>query len=256
MPLLNLPSDVLKNVANFIPAYDAINYANISKKTKDVLNLAIFDDTYSHQLTDQQWTGGYVDGDQERIWFRFMPLLLKNQIHTVQFTCIFRDQGWGNQKGQLYIREDKNRNNYLGDIIARSPIAKHDETILKLSFQPKPDKNYTMCYTVGGGGGHELFVKNPCIRQLLYNNDGIVDVGNKFNHKSIAPVVNNNFGSKMMIGIIDSLIRCIENDLDQDAGLASSFISVGFDTTNICELRAMKKFLINLIEFRGESISE
>ena len=168
-----IPSGITKQIASFLHPKDALAFASTSKKMKKDLGLKMTV-TSSYGLTNQKWTSGYgYDGNMERIWFRCIPLS-QIQIHTIQFMCDYKDQGWGNRKGELYIREDKSQNNYDGNIVARSPIAEHHETALKLSFQPKSGKKYTMCYQIGGGGGHVLYVNNPCFRQLLYTDEEIV----------------------------------------------------------------------------------
>ena len=167
---LQLPSGIKQFITSFLNPEDALAFATTSMNIKEDLGLRVTNNSYG--LTNQNWYGGYADGHMERIWFRCIPIS-QVQIHTIQFVCDFKDQGWGNRKGRLYIREDKSKNNYDGTIVARSLIAEHHKTSLKLTFQPKPGKNYTMCYEVGGGGGHELIVKNPCFRQLLYCDEGV-----------------------------------------------------------------------------------
>jgi hypothetical protein len=247
-----LPGDIHTDIASYLLPLEALNFAKTCSRIHNDLSFTVFEDSYSHQreLQDQHWYGPYVDG--ERTWFRFMPMLLDSyRIHTIRFECDYVDQGWGNRKSKLYIREDKNESDYKGDVMTESGIAEHHETHLSMEFQPKPGKNYTMCFYVGGGGGHELFVRNSRIRLLLYHCDPILAaVGTKFKREEVAPMINFGFGMKMLLAVIDSLIGGIEDGRKGDEGVMSVLASVGFETSNIHELKAMKQFLSLLHQFR------
>lgn len=236
-------------ITGFLSPVEALNFAATSKTIKADLDLAIIDDTFSHpQLTDQHWSGSYDRGGETQIWFRFTPCLFQDRIHSIRFIADCVDQGWGNRKSRLSIHEeDENVDHRVGKCVATSHLLEHHSTSVKFEFQPKSDKNYLMCYTVGGGGGHELFVKNPQIRVLTQNSKGIGRVTSIFQDKDIQLILNTSFGVNMMLGIVDSLKNSIEREQEQDEHLASRFSSIGVDTTDKMMLNGMKDFLTEII---------
>ena len=160
-------------IGSFLCTDEALNLAKTSRTIHINLGLRTFDGFIHHGLTNQHWRGLSFEGDQdERIWFSFMSLLkgvTQHLIHTIRFECDFYDWGLSTGNGRLYVREEKNKSNFQGDIVVSSPFAGYQESHLVLQFYPKPGKRYTMCFVVGGEN-MELFVKNPRIRLLLYDN--------------------------------------------------------------------------------------
>ncbi len=236
----------------FLQPQDALSLSSTSKGMRKSLDLAILNDTFSHEehLKDQRWYGRREDGGLEKTWFRFMPLfLVQDKVHTVRFSCEYKDQGWGNRKSRLFIREDKNGDNYQGDIVASTPIAEHHATNVTLEFQPRPGKNYTMCFVVGGGGGHELFVRNARISTLVYGRT-IASIASLFQKNELVPLLNNQFGAAMMKSSIDSLIGSLDRGEEQDESISSCFTDIGVDTTKKDILEAMKDFITMYLEFK------
>jgi len=237
---------------------EALNLSSTSKQMSENVDLAKFNDTFSFQdereLTDMHWSGPRSTGHEERIWFRFMPLILgDDRVHTIQFKCQFKDQGWGNRKGKLYVREDKNPSNFQGEVVAQTPIAEHHKMNVTLEFQPKTGKNYTMCFVVGGGGGHELFVYNPCILTLVYGRK-IATVAAQFQKKSLKPILKNPFVVGLMKTTIASLIRSLDCGEQQDEDLASCFTKIGFDTTKKDILETIMDFVDTCVEFQSSAL--
>ncbi len=251
-----LPQEIHKKIGMFLKPEDALDLSSTSKHMREGIDLAPLNDTFSHkeQLKDQHWYGGYADGDREKIWFRFMPLFLQDKVHTIKFTCEFKDQGWGNRKSRLYIREDKNDGNHQGEVIAETPIAEHHATNVTLEFQPRPGKNYTMCFVVGGGGGHELFVRNARILTLVYGRT-IANIASLFQKNALVPLVNNQFGVAMMKSSIDILIRSLDRGEEQDESLSSCFTDIGIDTTKKDILKAIKNFITLYLDFKSLNLS-
>lgn len=257
MIIIQLNSDLKKRIADYLCASDAIWFSQTCKSIHHDLDFQTMIDVYSYSryLTrEHHWRPtDYHEGDTERIWFRLFPIVLKNPIHTIRFTCYVRDQGWGNRKGKLYIRQDKNENNYKGDIIAESPLVDHEDRDISFQFSPEPGMKYTMCYVIGGGGGHELYVRDPEVQILYYHNRGIVDAANMLRKKDIAPIRESKFGLKLLIGAVERLIQDNKSGLKmpKDDALADSLAHVGLDPYNIDQLNAMMKFLASLEAFRN-----
>jgi hypothetical protein len=248
-----LPKDMYTKIADYLDCpEDALALGRTCKQIKDDLNLAILDDTYSNQLSNQHWIDGVVS--VETVWFKFLHILPYNQVHTVQFRCKFKDQGWGNRKGTLGIKEDDiDGSNDSHKCVASSPTAEHHETDLILEFQPKPGHTYTMFRYVGQGGGHQLFVTNPSIRLLTYNREFVQNAKTFQNDLSL---VQSNFGIQMVIANIDFLLKGVESGEDQDSNLVSPFTSVGIDTSNVDKLNSIKIFFTMLLDFQIQRGSE
>lgn len=238
--LLSIGPDIKKRITDYLGPEDAISFSRTCKIVHDDLDLKILTDVYSYSkhldAVEQNFRPlDYHEGDKERIWFRFFPIVLKNPIHTIKFTCYAKDQGWGNRKGRIYVRQDKNENNYQGDIVAESPLLDHEEMYVSLQFRPEYEKKYTLCYVIGGGGGHELYVKYPKVYTLFYHNNGIVDTANIFRAKDVVPLRNSNFGVKMLIGVVDRLIQDCKHqeatmDIDADAHSPGAGVVLEEDT--------------------------
>ena len=160
------PVEVYHNIADFLEPNDALKYAITCRTIKSALNLVVFHDTHD-LLGDQQWNGphGFCPS---KMWFRFNPSTLVHTVHSIRFKCEFKDQGWGNRKGSLFIREHDTPGDE-GEIVASSPVAEHDSTSCTLEFKPKPEKQYSMWYNVGSDGGHELYVFNPSLKFCIYD---------------------------------------------------------------------------------------
>ncbi len=269
--LQNINSDIKKRVADYLSPEDAINLSKTCQEIHKDLDLKIMTDVYSyfkHLKKEHHFVPTYHEGGEEKIWFRFFPLLLTNPIHTMKFTCQAKDQGWGNRKGILYVRQDKNENNYKGDIVAHSHTLEHHDTDVSLQFRPNPGQKYTLCYVVGGGGGHEMYIKNPVVQILYYQSNHMVDVANMLRKKDIAALRDSTFGVRMLTGVVDRLIQDnnkkieisgkemnsedvdVEMKEEVEDTLASSLSSIGIDPQNNELLRATKQFLELWLAFK------
>lgn len=251
-----LPQEIHKRITLFLKTHEALALSSSSKRMKTNIDMAVLHDTFSHtkDMTNLHKVGPYHDS--ERIWFRFMPLLLQDHIHTIQFVATWRDQGWGNRKSVLYIYEDKNEHNHQGKVVARSPTAEHHETTVKMQFQPKPGKNYTMCYCVGGGGGHELFVTNPRILTLVFG-CSLITIAAQFQKNNLVPMLTTDtqFVTGMMRSCVELLMKSMDRGEEPDQGLSSCFTDIGLDVTKRDILESIKIFLTLCVEFQSRQSS-
>lgn len=109
-----------------------------------------------------------------------------NNVHSIQLTGKWRDQGHGNRKGRLYLffinRETNDTTEVLVRDVKRLPLASHSNVDINFTIyndksftysddSPREvnptlpllkDNNYSvkLRYIVGGGGGHRLYVEN------------------------------------------------------------------------------------------------
>lgn len=151
----DLPSDLLKKIGSYCPADSAVCLSRLSKGLHEVLSLSTAE--WELWRNERHWLGGYRD---VRTFVEPIPIVLpRHLVQSVRLCCTWKDQTWGNRKGVLFVStSDK----HLTDdsIVAQSGIAEHTETALKIEFHPKEGENYYLWRYVGGGGGHELKVRN------------------------------------------------------------------------------------------------
>ena len=112
-----------------------------------------------------------------------IPLLFSDKIkHSIKITCKWKDQGYGNRKGRMFVIRNKKVTTSLqhddlsgtGEIIYASPIVKHYDSILKTEFTPMSNSSavnndtYSIWCHVGQREGHTLDIKNLSIRYLVH----------------------------------------------------------------------------------------
>ena len=129
------------------------------------------------QEADQHWRGpsGVYTA------FCWQPLELQSHVsrlHTAYVACAWRDQGWGNQKGMLsvVVGEDGvapgDYKPWPSCVVAGREPAPHPWSSLRLAFKPEADvatggwRPHRLFVRVGGGGGHELRVRDLVLREL------------------------------------------------------------------------------------------
>jgi len=108
-------------------------------------------------------------------------------VHSVIIKYRWRDQGWGNRKGTLFVvkNDGKAPNDYAAPnpkfVIAQSKdVAQHEWSTALLSFRPErlevsddhPNREpfactYHLWERTGGGGGHSLYISDLEIRCLI-----------------------------------------------------------------------------------------
>ena len=101
------------------------------------------------------------------LWME-IPLLLQEKIHSMRLNANWRDQGWGNRKGEVFITTTSITPFRQDDIVVKSGIAEHRSRQLYLEFKPQPGKKYYLMYKVGGGGGHSLHVSDVNLTFMIH----------------------------------------------------------------------------------------
>uniref|UniRef100_A0A7S2MNQ0 Uncharacterized protein n=1 Tax=Helicotheca tamesis TaxID=374047 RepID=A0A7S2MNQ0_9STRA len=178
-----------KYVLSFLTAKDALSYATTSKTNKAASCLGILDpislppeQTSPGSMKDStvHWDmrSNYHHGDRP-VLYREIHIPMVNRTHSVQLSCTWKDQGWGYRKGRLYVLCAENCLEGTPKVFCAKDIvchttndAEHDWRPLRLEFQPEEGKRYFIWFKVGGGGGHELFVKDLKQQDLIYDNFG------------------------------------------------------------------------------------
>jgi len=116
--------------------------------------------------------------NQSYKWFSiYVPVAALN-IKSIVFTGSWKDQGWGYRKGKLSIVSSAA--GFPEGIVSSVEVAPHDWESFKLEFTPtlfhhyhdncieEGSDQYELWYRVGGGGGHELFIKDLSITITKY----------------------------------------------------------------------------------------
>jgi hypothetical protein len=90
-------------------------------------------------------------------------------ISSLAATLEYKDQGWGNMKGQVYIRlRDKNG---VTKCEVGSEVAGHDWSKAEMKYEKDDDivkllskgDHYQILYNIGGGGGHSFYMREFCL---------------------------------------------------------------------------------------------
>lgn len=82
---------------------------------------------------------------------------------------VWRDQGWGNRKGQVLVIA-KSKDGAIRVVYA-SKLAPHSRQKLRIGIQPQDDETYHLCYKVGDGGAHEINLYGIQLNALVYDDD-------------------------------------------------------------------------------------
>ena len=229
--LLHLPLELKRRVASFLKASEAINMARSCRTLHTNLSLA--------RLERPLFTAFGRQGDVRtgEHWYRAFRLpVLNRRVHSMDLRFFWRDQGWGNRKTKTCVvgypasASSEIPNEFAsfpfrgGRVVASSPdCAEHHETRLKLSFNPVENEVYHLWYKVGGGGGHEMQLREGCLRTVIFD-----DVFRNFtrNYRILceegvlcreveretrrAPLDNNLFFPRMLIRVSRALRRQLQ----------------------------------------------
>jgi hypothetical protein len=84
----------------------------------------------------------------------------------MEFRFAWNDQGWGNRKGRLYVALIRDGTAVAWKCLQKG-VAPHHEEKLSIHItdddvctESLPGDQLAIYFHVGGGGGHELFVKD------------------------------------------------------------------------------------------------
>lgn len=156
-----LPELVLESIAAFLAPEEVVQLARTCKRLYSALpRIMVFfgEDFHIHGPRGGHWAPElYFDGP-------VLPSLVKKLMLSVEW----KDQGWGNRKGEIFVSLVRGR---LEQIVAerRGPlgIAPHEWSSSavelkedKVVTEAKQGDFYRFTRNAGGGGGHQLIVKN------------------------------------------------------------------------------------------------
>jgi hypothetical protein len=223
----SIPVDVKRQIASFLSLNEVISVSSTCKHMRNDLDVAILKDDISHPTIHQNRQWYVMDDNFHPFVMKLTPILFHDRAHTVIFECDWKDQGWGNRKGQLIIlpfeavSNDAVIHSGSSEVLKkaiRSPIAEHHAQNLKLSFIPEPGQNYSIWYRVGGGGGHSLIVQDARIKLAMYGRTE-AEIASKI-YMEVQPT--NRYTLSLVMAVAESLIGTLEREEDPDVTLMSS----------------------------------
>lgn len=159
--IVQLPELVLQRIADFLAPEDIARLAQTCKRLHATLPhfMVIYGKDFHIRGPDGgHWAPEpYFDGPT-----------LTARVRRLTMSVVWKDQGWGNQKGEIFLSLMRGRPSEV-IVEKRKPlgIAPHkqekataelrDHTIVTLA---QPGDYYRFTRNAGGGGGHQLSVKN------------------------------------------------------------------------------------------------
>ena len=172
--LSNLSKELKRIIASNLGTHDVRSFSMAGKSIHSDLALSTATPSFRFNC-QEQWYGLNDTGDAPRC-YRPIPILFPGRTHSIRIQCDWRDQGWGNRRGRLYILAHNkntvpgNRTFANGASVVISPLAEHFETKCTLCFSPHADLVYTTWFSVGGGRIHKLSVRNITVTALIFDN--------------------------------------------------------------------------------------
>lgn len=178
-PIESLPQDVLERTGSFLDDRCLGMFSACSKFFRRKFPITRLERPTS--IENLQLTGAYGNGDD---FFETLTIPMAfpcRTTRTVRFSCVWRDQGWGNRKGRVAIiasrtddtmpgRIPESDLNVHGQLVSyTSEVAGHHAENLVLTFCPKPNEKYTLYMKAGGGGGHQLHLEQVLVHRVIFD---------------------------------------------------------------------------------------
>ena len=160
-----LLKDLTETIASFLCPVDALALDASGSATRCVVV-----ERNRHFATNQVFTVS------EHRAHRLLTVPLggaRTRVHTVGITLFWRDQGWGNRKGKVWVLRERDRapNDHgisSEDVRCMKGPAPHAVAHEYMAFRPRAGEEYDFWYSVGGGGGHRLYIYNLGLHRLRY----------------------------------------------------------------------------------------
>ncbi|GKY90847.1 hypothetical protein MPSEU_000057500 [Mayamaea pseudoterrestris] len=227
-PLLDLPEELLVKSCSFLSAHDAVSLSRTCRNLHSQFHLALLSPIPVFERLG--WMGHPTSGEQRQKSIRLGTEMLERHVQAVRFEFIWRDQGWGHQKGQVWIiaksikddKTHKDESNFNGGrIVYESGVAPHANATEVVWFTPIPGEEYHLWYKVGSGGGHSLHLENGKL-QVFVRDDANWNIRTNYSgllQADLIPIVKDipTLYPRMLMTLIESLIRQQEQGENVDA---------------------------------------
>lgn len=158
-------------IAGYLPPLDAINFSHTARKLQSQLSFTVA----RHRILR---SFNRHDRNADRHYGFQIPIASHVAVHSILVSMDWKDQGWGNRKGRVFVvGEEKDRAHDRsvqgqslfggGRVIFSSGIAPHILEHLSFTFKARENESYHLWYVVGGGGGHSLRLTNVSVQALV-----------------------------------------------------------------------------------------
>ena len=171
------PDIVLLHLAQFLCPEDTARLAQTCQHLYSILPRYLVIHGKDFHVDGPSYNHSVKYGSPPEIYFDGPPLI--STVKKLTFSVEWKDQGWGNLKGEIFVQLMRPQDhNVAPKMIAEKSqifgIAKHnwdivktvleDDLVLKLAQE---GDFFRFMRNIGGGGGHELYVKNFRVEALL-----------------------------------------------------------------------------------------
>ena len=182
LSILTIPTILNQIICTFLEPKDVANLCRTCKPLWQQLSLMTLSPPFL-LIPFCTWEGDSTAGDIPRKVIR-IPVL-KGCTHTIRLSCRWKDQGFGETKGKLYVVSrpltqstsssspstvvhGRPSSSYprdrcffeRGRVVCESSNAPHQMDTLDLTFSPKNHETYYLFEKAGSGGSHLLYVEN------------------------------------------------------------------------------------------------
>ena len=170
---------VLRNIIKFLHPEDVVRLGRTSRHMHAMMPQVI--------LTTELWKGPdfHIFGPGGGHWvpeLYFDGPILRSIVKELQVSVVWKDQGWGNRKGEIYMMLMRPAADEEGEPVKIAKyqrlvgIAEHFEkeaqNVIRADHpvvaKAKAGDFYRFMRNAGGGGGHELEGKNFRVKATVY----------------------------------------------------------------------------------------
>jgi hypothetical protein len=173
-PIVSLPAELTRRTVSYLCPQDAFQLSQTCKNLHSSLSLRLLRN--SRLLFTRHISSGDYTGDREVPFVRIPRL--SRRVHSVTLTFRWRDQGWGNRKGQVWVVGRYRHAPVVPDqrfqggrIVCESRIAPHGTEDCKMTVLPMEGELYQLWYRVGGGGGHQLMLSEGRLLTVMFDDE-------------------------------------------------------------------------------------
>ena len=183
----SIPRLVYFHLILFLPPRDAVN---LSRCSRSLYHSIPFVDLKPPQSLDNgSWDGEIENGDDFVLCYP-LPVWSTSRVHSILFSCQWRDQGWGNRKSRLAVvafsqsmfvaeqdqipfRIDRHHLWGGGRLVYITPTdAPHGVQSLRFALPCPREKEVYMLYNrAGGGGGHQIRISDVTLQTFIFDNE-------------------------------------------------------------------------------------
>ena len=171
--LCTTPDLILLKIVEFLPPLDIIHLSQTCKQLHQILPSYLIisaSDFEGHVHTRPHFCPEkWFDGPK-----------IDKKIRSIVISFKWKDQGWGNRKGNVWLKIIREGEVILETSSSLCGLAEHKWGEVNVYLgkeqnvvsQFKPGDKYRFMQNVGGGGGHSLYIKNFEVALRLENEDG------------------------------------------------------------------------------------